>query len=661
MSNPSPSRFAWPYLLSLVASISVVWSMWTLPTPEGVDRQWYTVAGDSYSSRYSPLDQIDADNVAGLALAWTWVVDDSEVAGGVRAGRPFRAAPLMVGGTLYVSTPLNRVVALDPGSGAMRWAYDPRAYELPPPYKGLSSRGVAFWEDPNGGRDQRIVAATGGLQLVALDAKTGNPVEDFGDNGIVDLSQGLRKPIDRRHYNINSPPTVCRDTIVVGSAINDNPRTRHMPLGDVRGYDVRTGRLEWVFHTIPQAGEYGVETWEGGSWKYSGNTNVWSMMSCDEELGYVYLPVGTATNDWYGGHRLGDNLFADSLVCLDVETGTRVWHFQGVRHGVWDYDFASAPNLVDATVEGRRVKLVAQVSKQGFVYVLDRTNGDPIWPIENRPVPKSDVPGERLSGTQPFPSMPPPFERQGVAVDDLIDFTPELRSEAAAIVKDYAIGPLFTAPIVAGANGKMGTIQVPGILGGANWQGAAVDLQESMLYVPSSTYPSVTALRKGNSAEDLEYLFRHWTRGVPGPQGLPLLKPPYSRITAIDLGTGEIVWQVPHGEGPRSRVNQILGGGRDVGRLGTVIHGAINTNGLLLTDTLLFANEFVRPTGIMRAFDKDTGGTVWEKRIDATPFGSPVTYLYEGRQYIVFSAGEGQGKQTLRAYALPDGGDSSGN
>ena len=640
------------YLLGGVLSILAVGTMWTLLTSRDVDRQWYTVAGDSYSSRYSPLRQIDADNVSGLAPAWTWTLDDHDVVPGVRAGRPFRAAPLMVDGTLYFSTPLNRVVALDPSDGELRWAYDPRAYELPSPYKGLSSRGVAFWRDSDHVRDQRIIIATGGLQLVALDAVTGSPVSDFGDNGVVDLSQGLRKPIERRHYNMNSPPTVCRDTIVVGSAINDNPLTRHMPPGDVRGYDARTGRLEWVFHTIPQAGEFGVETWEGDSWEYSGNTNVWSMMSCDEELGYVYLPVGTATNDWYGGHRLGDNLYADSLVCLDAETGARVWHFQGVRHGVWDYDFASAPNLADVTVDGRRAKVVAQVSKQGFVYVLDRTNGEPIWPMENRPVPQSDVPGERLSRSQPFPTKPPPFERQGVAVDDLIDFTPELRSEAAAILEDYVVGPLFTPPIVAGANGKTGTIQVPGILGGANWQGAAVDVEEGVLYVPSSTYPSVTALRRGRGAEDLDYLFSNWTRGVRGPRGLPLLKPPYSRITAVDLNGGEILWQVPHGEGPRSRVNQILGGGRDVGQLGTVIPGAINTSGLLVTDSLLFANEFVRPAGIMRAFDKHTGDTVWERRIDAAPSGSPVTYLHEGKQYIVFAAGGVDGRQTLRAYAL---------
>lgn len=641
-------------IFTLLLSVVALAGMLYIAKLDHMEHQWYTVAGDLYSSRYSALNQIDASNVAMLELAWSWRVDDSQVASGVRAGRPFRAAPLMVAGTVYVSTPLNRIVALDPGTGEVLWTYDPRAYEFSRPFGGLSSRGVAYWHDPDGVRKARIVVATGGLQLIALDAETGRPVREFGFNGVVDLSQGLRKPIDRQHYNINSPPTVCRDTVVVGSAVNDNPRTKHMPPGDVRGYDVRTGRMKWIFHTIPQAGEYGVETWEDDSWTYSGNTNVWSMMSCDEELGYVYLPVGTATNDWYGGHRLGDNLFADSLVCLDVETGERIWHFQGVKHGVWDYDFASAPNLVDVTHDGRRTKVVAQVSKQGFVYVFDRTNGNPIWPIEERVVPATAVPGERLAQTQLFPTWPSPFERQGVSMDDLIDFTPELRSEAASIVENYVIGPLFTPPIVAGADGKVGTIQVPGILGGANWQGAGVDPETGVLYVPSSTYPSVTALRPGSDSEDLDYLFNQWTREPPGPQGLPLLKPPYSRITAIDLNNGEIIWQIPHGEGPRNRVNRILGNGQDVGQLGTVVHGAINTNGPLVTNTLLFANEFVRPVGIMRAFDKDTGSMVFERRIDTAPVGSPITYLHGGRQFIAFATGGRRYGQELRAYALPE-------
>ena len=654
----SRALFNWPFaalLLSvLLPSAIMLLKDSASSAPPYMDGEWHTVAGDSHSSRYSKLDQIDRDNVHFLTVAWTWSLEDVEIPGVGRAGRSFHATPLMVNDTLYVSTPLNRVVALHPGTGELRWSYDPGAYELPRPFGGLSSRGVAYWRDREKRNDQRIVVATGALQLVALDASTGTPHADFGEDGIVDLSFGLGVPIDRSQYNITSPPTICRDTIVVGSAVNDRPRTRRMPPGHVRGYDVRTGALKWVFHTIPQGGEYGIETWENDSWTYSGNTNVWSMMSCDEELGYVYLPTGTATNDWYGGHRLGDNLFADSLVCLDAESGERIWHFQGVRHGVWDYDFPAAPNLVRITVDGRKIDAVAQVSKQGFTYVFDRRTGDPVWPIEYRPVPSSSVPRERLSRTQPFPTSPPPFERQGIAADDLIDFTPELHAEALSIAENYLTGPLFTPPIVEGTDRKIGTVQVPGILGGANWAGAAVDPETAVLYVPSSTYPSVTALRKGGTGnEDLRYLFSHWTREPPGPRGLPLLKPPYSRITAIDLNSGQIAWQVPHGEGPRRRINSILGNGKDVGPLGTVRHALVNSSGLLVTETVLFATDFVQPVGVLRAFDKETGATVSEHHIDTRPGGSPITYMHAGKQYIVFSAGNGRYRKELRAYALP--------
>jgi quinoprotein glucose dehydrogenase len=652
MTYTDRPRLVGALLLALVLTAAVALLRSVPSRQANPDGEWRAVAGDLHSSRYSALAQIDRDNVGKLALAWSLDVGAIDFTGGARPGRSFRATPLMANDTLYVSTALNRVLAIDPGTGELRWLYDPRAYERPRPFGGLSSRGVAYWRDPDDPGDERIVIATGGLQLIALDAGTGRPVPDFGAGGVVDLSLGLGRSIERRHYNITSPPTICRNTVVVGSQVDDNPRTRHMPPGHVRGYDVRTGAMKWVFRTIPQAGEFGNDTWEDEAWTYSGNTNVWSMMSCDEQLGHVYLPVGTATNDWYGGHRLGDNLFSDSLVCLDADSGERVWHFQGVHHGVWDYDFASAPNLVEITVEGRRVAAVAQVSKQGFTYVFDRASGEPVWPIEERPVPSSTVPGERLSRTQPFPSKPPPFERQGITGGDLIDFTPELHREALAITSDYVIGPLFTPPIVGGAHGKIGTIQVPGLLGGGNWQGAAFDPDTGFLYVPSSTYPSVTALRRGGESEDLDYLFSIWTREPPGPRGLPLLKPPYSRITAIDLNKGEIAWQIPHGEGPRSRVNAILGDGRDVGQLGTVTHAAVNANGLLVTETLLFANEYVRPMGIMRAFDKETGETIWENRIDARPAGSPITYLYEGRQYIAFAVGGGRHRQELRAYAL---------
>ena len=635
----------------LVLGLVVLDRLETPTTHTPMDGEWLTFAADLHSSKYSAVDQITRDNVHLLAPAWTWSVDDVDGPTGARRRGRFRSTPLMANDTLYVSTELNIVVALDPGTGALRWVHDPRAYELKTPAIGLNSRGVAYWHDGEGA--ERIILATGGLQLISLDAATGTSTSGFGDGGIVDLRQGLNGEISRSQYTMSSPPTVCRDTIVVGSSVYDRGLTQSMPPGHVRGYDVRTGEMKWIFHTIPQPGEFGMDTWENDSWAYTGSTNVWSMMSCDEELGFVYLPTGTATNDWYGGHRLGDNLFAESLVCLEADTGRRVWHFQGVRHGVWDYDFASAPNLVDITVDGHLIHAVAQVSKQGFTYVLDRATGEPVWPIEERQVPASSVPGERLSATQPFPTKPPPFERQGITTDDLIDFTPELRAEALTIVEDFVIGPLFTPPIVAGHDGKEGTIQVPGLLGGANWPGAAFDPETGFLFVPSSTYPSVLALKPGGDSSNLDYLFETWTREPPRPRDLPLLKPPYSRITAIDLNAGTIAWQIARGDGPREQVNRILGANRDIGPLGTAINAAVNTNGLLLTKTLLFANDASPGTGgVMRALDKESGRTVWEKAIDTRPVGAPITYMYEGKQYVVFATGGRPYAPELRAYAL---------
>ena len=546
-------------LVALVGLIaSTAWGQYGAP---GED--WPHYGGDQGSTKYSPLDQIKASNFEDIEVLWRWESPDKDLEDKAPF-KPFhlRATPIVIDGVAYLSTGLSQVAAIDLHSGETLWVHDPKSYERGMVTHGIfQHRGVEYWTD---GEEERIIIATGGRQLVSLDAKTGKPNPDFADGDWVDLLQDLGRPVYAHNIGHNKPTVVIKDTIVVGSIIMDFPSLKRNPPGHVRGYDVRTGKLKWRFHSIPQEGEFGVDTWENDSWKYTGNTNVWSMMTADEELGYLYLPFGTPTSDYYGGHRHGDNLFAESLVCLDAETGERVWHFQGVHHGIWDYDFPCAPILVDITVDGRDIKAVAQASKQGFTYVFDRVTGEPVWPIEDRSVTaSSNVPGERLSPTQPFPSKPPAFERQGISENDLIDFTPELRQEAIEIPKKYVIGPLFTPNIVQGENEKEGMLQLPGIVGGANWPGAAVDPETGMLYVQSQTLPTVMGLIKPDpNRSNLNYIYNgglrrsdgtdDWVVDKPlGPRGLPLVKPPYRRITAIDLNEGEIAWQIPVGDGPR--------------------------------------------------------------------------------------------------------------
>ncbi|MGD9719755.1 MAG: pyrroloquinoline quinone-dependent dehydrogenase [Pirellulales bacterium] len=624
------------------------------------DGQWRHYGGDHGHSRYAPLDQVNRRNVTQLEIAWRWESADAEIAKADRRYSPgqFKVTPLLVDGVLYASTGLSQVAAIDPASGKTLWVYDPKSYERGrPTNSGFQHRGLEYWTD---GTAKRIIIATGGRQLVSIDVATGKPDPRFGEGGSVDLSAGLGRKIDDRQYGFNSPTTVCRDTIVVGSIVFDAPTQTRMPPGHVRGYDVRTGQQKWIFHTIPQPGEFGVQSWEDESWKEAGNTNVWSTISADDELGYVYLPLSTPTNDWYGGHRRGDNLFAESIVCLEAETGTRVWHFQAVHHGLWDFDFPCGPNLADITVDGRKIKAVAQVSKQGFCYVLDRVTGEPVWPIEERPVPQSTVSGEKTSPTQPFPTRPPAFERQGLTVDDLIDFTPELRAQAIEILQQYAHGPIFTPPVVTGAKGLKGTAQLPGPAGGANWGGAALDPETNFLYVPSMTLPFLIGLSEPDSNRSNFRYIRTGPFTIEGPQGLPLVKPPYGRITAIDLNRGEIVWQVPHGNGPRDHpAIKHLG----LGPLGGAANGVLSNGGGVLTKELFFVIQAeeapespalrMGDTGYLRAFDKTDGKLVWEKRIDSTPHGTPMTYSHQGKQYIVLAVGGLRQKSELVAFALP--------
>jgi quinoprotein glucose dehydrogenase len=460
--------------------------------------------------------------------------------------------------------------------------------------------------------------------------------------------KGLRKPANRSLFSHTSPPIVVKDVIVVGGAIDDFQETKEMPPGDVRGFDARTGRQLWRFHSVPQAGEFGNETWEADSWRYSGNTNVWTLMSADPELGYVYLPFGTANNDWYGGHRPGANLFSESLVCLDARTGKRVWHFQMVHHGLWDYDLPCAPNLIDVTVGGKRVKAVAQVSKQAFCYVFDRVTGKPLWPIEERPVPQQAAPGDRAHPTQPYPTKPAPFDLQNAVEENLIDFTPQLRAEAKSILDTWHHGPLYTPPL------EKRTMMLPGWVGGASWAGASTDPETGILYVPSVQNAMWLNLAKPKSpSATVDLKIDQSGHDIPGPQGLPLFKPPWGRITAINLNNGNHQWMSVVGDGPRKHpaIKHL-----QLGKLG--INRRIFT---LTTQTLLIAmqegawfNE-KKPDYPPKlwAFDKATGKQLAEVSIPAHATGAPITYSWKGRQYIAYPSGGAIDPAKLIALSLP--------
>ena len=623
-------------------------SSWNSPEVAAVEGvEWRTYAGDLASTKYSPADQITPGNVRELRVRWQWPSVDREI---LKDGRElrrhgFQTTPLMVGGVLYVRTSLSLVAAVDAASGRTLWVYDPKSYESGRPATfGFVGRGLAYWRDKE---EEQIIFLTGDGRLIALDME-GKPIRQFGSGGQVDLRKGQRRFDSIQVLTYPSPPVICRDVIVVGSTITDGARNKEMPPGDVRGFDVRTGDERWVFHAVPTEGEYGVATWEESSWKYSGGSNVWAMMSADEELGYVYLPFTSPANDSYGGHRRGDNLFGESLVCLDAATGVRVWHFQIVHHGLWNYDLPAAPNLVDLTVEGKRIKAVAQVTKYGFCFVFDRVTGEPVWPIEEREVRHSKVPGERSAETQPFPTKPAPFEPQGMTADNLIDFTPELRADALRFLEQYDSGDLFTPPTV------KGMIYSPGIWGGANWGGAAVDPETGIIYIPSISLPTVAELTQPDPARsNLRYIGKKTPTGtLPSLGGLPLVKPPYSRVTAIDLNRGEHRWMIPLGDGPREHpalkhldLEPLGSGGRGLP---------------LLTKTLLFVGEdgLSTPYGSggerkLRAYDKATGELYWEFELQGFVNGAPMTYMVRGKQYIVVAIGGAEDLDALVAVSLP--------
>jgi quinoprotein glucose dehydrogenase len=627
----------------------------TVARPGAAEGEWPTYHGDLGANQYAPLEQIDRETVASLQVAWQWESPDNAIAAKDRSSTPsaFKSTPLMVNGRLFVNTPLGQVAAIDAASGESLWAFDTKSREAGRPTNlGWNSRGVGYWTD---GEVERIFQPSGDATLWAIDAKTGKPVEGFGDGGKVDLTQHMRREVSRRNYTVMSAPLVVEDVVIVGSSISDGPSRREMPPGDVRAFDVRTGALRWTFHNPPARDEVGYETWEDGSAEYTGNANVWTNMSADPELGLVYLPFGTPTNDWYGGHRRGDNLFAESVVCVKAETGERVWHFQLVHHGLWDYDIPAAPTLFDLTIDGKEVKGVAVISKQGFTYVFDRVTGEPVWPIEERPVPQSSVPGEKSSPTQPFPTKPPPFEYQGISEEILIDFTPELEAEALALLEGYEWGPLFTPPVVQTDEVK-GSVQLPGWGGGANWWGAALDPETGMLYVPSITSAIVVGLVAPDAARsDFRYIrgMGHGALSMQGPRDLPLTKPPYGRITAYDLTKGTIAWQVPHGDGIRQQLIEM--GIPDPGPV-----GSYSGTGPLLTKTLLFFGQGSRTSrvtsegglAVFRAYDKSTGEIVHEMELPARPSGTPMTYMLGGKQYIAMAVGGG-GAAGIVALRLP--------
>ena len=621
-------------------------------TPAPIEWRYY--GGDAGSRKYSPAAQIAAANVSRLGVAWQWPSIDNAVVEANPTARPgaYQDTPLMARGVLYTVTSLGQIAALDPATGRARWTFDPGSWKTGRPGNlGFVHRGLAYWTD---GRRERLLLGTGDAYLLAVDAATGALDASFGEAGRVDLMAGVERATRASTFTNSSAPIVSRDVVVVGASVHDGPTTKEWPRGDVTGYDVRTGRKLWTFRSIPEKGSVGYDTWSGDAAEYTGSTNVWTTMSADDELGLVYLPFGTPTNDFYGGHRPGANLFAESIVAVDVATGARRWHYQAVHHGLWDYDLPAAPTLVDITVNGRAIKALAQVSKQGFTYVLDRRTGEPVWPIEERAVPPSSAPGERTSPTQPFPSKPPAFERQGMTDDNLIDFTPELRARAIELLAPFDRGPLFTPP------SEKGTVVLPGWVGGANWGGAAFDPESGRLFVPSMTSPIVVQLVRPDGEKSNFQLLRGGQMNAPTIDGLPLTRPPYGRVTALDLHQGTQAWMVPVGEGPRRHPRLAA---LELPPLGMQTRG-----NPLATKTLLFIAQGGGPLGApppggagaaappetrkLRAFDKATGRELWaaEPPIPGA-MASPMTYVHQGRQYLVVAAGGGV-NAGLVAYAL---------
>jgi quinoprotein glucose dehydrogenase len=607
---------------------------------------WPGYHRDGASTRYSPLDQINRDNASRLAIAWAWKPDSASARS---AEYKNENTPVVVGGTMYFTTGLRRnVVAVDAATGAEKWRWlptesDARFESAPRPGAG---RGVGYWTD---GRAARIFTITPGYHLVALDAATGKPVESFGKNGWVDLKANIGVPLDLDSAAIgnSSPPLVFENVVVIPPALREGsrpPSMKNVP-GRIMAFDARTGALKWRFNTIPQKGEFGNETWLDGSAEYTGNAGAWAPLTVDTKRGYLYVPVEAATGDYYGGHRPGNNLFSSSLVCLDIRTGKRIWHYQLVHHDIWDRDIPTAPILADITVDGRKVEAVAQITKQAWVYVFDRVTGKPVWPIEEKPVQQTDVPGEWTSPTQPIPSKPPAFDLQGLTQDDLIDFTPALRAKAIDAVKAFRMGPIWTPPSLANApDGTHGLLTAPGSVGGANWEHGSFDPETGVLYVGSFSGTSVFALGPDSARTDMRYVGVGGR--VPSVDGLPILKPPYNRITAIDLNKGEKLWTIPGGDTPDAIRNNPALKGIDIG-----VTGARTRPTVMATKSLLFATEGFGSGSVLHVHDKKTGARVADIPLPGSPGGSPMTYSVNGKQYIALWVGA-QGRSAAQLIAL---------
>ena len=609
---------------------------------------WPSWAGSSNASRYSPLDQITAENVNDLEIAWRWSTQ------GFGPGTDFvnPSTPLEIDGVLYANVGTTRnVVALDATSGQVLWMfrYDEGTRFDEAPRKG-AGRGVAYYDN---GEKSRIFDISPGYQLVSLDPETGIPDPSFGEDGVVDLYVGVRNGDDPRYpypdIGISAPPFIMNDVIVVGAAhrTGGRPRSKLNTKGDIRGFDVHTGELLWTFHTIPERGEYGYESWISGN-DITGNSGVWAAISGDPELGHVYLPVEDPTGDYYGGDRHGDNLFSSGLVAVDVKTGERQWHYQFIHHDIWDWDIPSPPIIADLP-NGRKV--VMSVTKQAWVYAFDRMTGEPIWPIVERPVPTGDVPNEWYSPTQPFPTRPAAFDRQGFTEDDLIDWTPEIRALALESIQDFRLSPsIFSPPSLQdAADGTRGLLSLPSSTGGSNWESSAFDPETGILYVPSRTQLQVLALAK-NPDSDID-LSQGFGVRAPRVQGLQIVKPPYGRVTAIDMNTGDHLWMIANADTPDNIKNHRLLEGVDIPRTGIPTRA-----GVLLTKELLFVAEGTGGVGaspIFRAVNKATGEIVAEIDLPANQGGIPFTYEADGKQYVAMFVTSGSSAAELVAYALP--------